>query len=301
MPAEIILTGSRGRLATTLRAALVPAGWRVHSFSRSAGGVHLALSDLFTSGVLERSAGLVHLAWSTVPLTSERHVGMEWKEDIPLLVELLRTISVLPAGTRPHFMFFSSGGAIYGNARDRPSREEDTPAPIGWHGVCKVSAEAVVRDFGDRYGLSYTIFRLSNPYGFAAADHRPQGVIPRLIDASQRGDEFTVWGDGRARKDFLFHTDMSAAVSAALELRLQGTFNLCAGVSHSVAEIIGIIERQTNRKLELRYAPAEAYPWDVTNSQLDNARLSAALGWQPRVCLEDGIARTIEALMPGAP
>ncbi len=180
-------------------------------------------------------------------------------------------------------MFFSS--AARSTATPRPAQPGgDPPAPIGWYGVCKTSAEGIVREFGVRYGLSYTIFRLSNPYGFAAAEHRPQGVIPMLINAARRGEAFTVWGDGQAQKDFLFHADMSAAVGAALERRLQGTSTSAAGRSHSVAEIIGIIERQTGHKLDLRYAPAEAYPWDVTHSWLDNARLCAALGCS-RACV----------------
>ena len=295
MPTEVIFTGSRGRLATILNSALATQEYRIYNFSRNAGDGHLALADLLTGGLLERVSALVHLAWSTVPYTSELHPGLEWETDLPFLTRLLNALTAPQmGGNAPHFIFFSSGGTVYGNAPDRPSREDDPPAPIGWHGAAKVAAERLIEEYGRRRGLRYTIFRLSNPYGYASSGYRPQGIIPLLIDAHRRGAAFSIWGDGQARKDFLFHEDMASAVRLVLDRKPQGVYNLASGESHSIREIIARVEARMGRSVPLSYLPA--YPWDVARSELDTLRLQAALGWQPLVSFTEGLDRTIRDL-----
>jgi UDP-glucose 4-epimerase len=71
--------------------------------------------------------------------------------------------------------------------------------------------------------------------------------------------------------------------------RLTGTFNLGAGESHTVREVIALVEKHTGRKITLAFQPAPA--WDVEDSRLDNRRLMAAADWRPLVMLDEGIRR----------
>jgi nucleoside-diphosphate-sugar epimerase len=68
-----------------------------------------------------------------------------------------------------------------------------------------------------------------------------------------------------------------------------GTFNLAAGKSHRVAEVISLVERHTGRAVPIR--PQAAPPWDVHDSRLDIRRFTAATGWRPQVSLAEGIRR----------
>ena len=58
--------------------------------------------------------------------------------------------------------------------------------------------------------------------------------------------------------------------------RLTGTFNLSAGESHTVREVIALVEKHTEKKIELRLQPAPA--WDVQHSRLDPAQLLSLIG-----------------------
>ncbi len=289
---RILLTGGRSRLAGVIRERLANNGAQVVTLSRSEGDSHLGLENLFVNNLVDQADTLLHLAWSTVPLSSERHVGLEWQQDLPLLVKVLETIRASPNRERLHLVFFSSGGSVYGNARDgRPSRESDPCEPLGWYGQAKLAAERLIGEYGRRYGLRYTILRISNPYGFPVPPHKPQGIVPIILRHAREGTPFTVWGDGSARKDFLHHTDFTAALDLVVRRQPTGIFNVGSGESHSVSEIIALVELALGRKIPVQHTPA--HPWDVHDSLLDNTKLRSAVGWVPEKSLAAGIREAV--------
>lgn len=256
---------------------------RLHS--REAGDGFHALAELLAPDQLRETDTLLHLAWSTLPATSEQHPGAEQRHDLPLLEKLLQAA----AARRPHFVFFSSGGAVYGNAPGRPNRETDPCHPIGNYGRAKLAAEKLILAAASAHHLPCTILRISNPYGYPVPSGRAQGIVPHAIRAAAEGRALTLWGDGHARKDFIYYTDFLSALEAVVRQRLTGTFNLCAGESHSVHEIIALVEKRLGRKIATSHTPAPA--WDVQDSRLDHQQLTKVTGWTPQVSLEEGIRR----------
>lgn len=285
----MLVTGSRGRLA-----ALVAAHFRttvpdLTLFSRRGGGGFRPLADLPVS--LAGGGVMLHLAWSTLPATSEKGAGAEWQADLPELEKLLQLIAAQPAAMRPHLVFFSSGGTVYGNAPGRPSVESDPLRPIGWYGRAKAAAEEMIAAHAARHDLPCTVLRVSNPYGYPVPRERVQGVIPHAIRSARESSPLTLWGDGHARKDFIFYTDFLSALDEVVKRRPPGTYNVCAGESHSVHEIISLVEKHTGKKIPTTRIEAPA--WDVQDSRLDNRRFVSLTGWGPKVSLDDGIARSI--------
>jgi UDP-glucose 4-epimerase len=291
----VVMTGGRSRLGGCIRQHLTQRGAQLVSLSRSEGDSHLGLENLFVNNLVDQADTLLHLAWSTVPLSSERHVGLEWKQDLPLLLNVLETICASPRKERVHFVFFSSGGAVYGNAPEgRSSRESDECKPIGWYGHGKLAAERLIEEYGRRHGLVYTILRISNPYGFRVPVHKPQGIIPFIIRHAREGTPLSVWGDGSARKDFLHYTDFNRALEEVVRRRPTGIFNVSSGESHSVNEVIRIAEETLGKRIKTQHIPA--HTWDVHDSVLDNTKLRLLLDWQPNVSLREGIRRAVAEL-----
>jgi UDP-glucose 4-epimerase len=289
---DILITGGRGRLARLISDWYSQQRYgEVKMFSRQETSGMLPLGQLFEPGGLDQGAVLLHLAWSALPLTAEQQPLLSAKHDLPLLQRLLAGIAALPAQRRPHLIFFSSGGAVYGNAPGRPNQESDGCLPIGEYGRAKRVAEVMIESWAAQHHLGYTILRVSNPYGYKVPIERPQGLIPRAIMCSLTGSPMTIWGDGSAQKDYLYYTDMLAALAAVIAARPVGTFNLCSGQSHSIREVLGEVQRQTGKFIPLTYALAA--PWDVHDSCLANDRLRAILGWNPTVGLAEGIHRSV--------
>jgi UDP-glucose 4-epimerase len=287
-PLRIAVTGGRGRLASLLADHFRAPAHAVTLFSRGGGEGFEDLARLERG--LAAHATILHLAWSTLPATSEQTPGAEQAHDLPALEKTLQAIAALPAPQRPHFVFFSSGGAVYGNAPGRPNLETDSCQPIGRYGRAKRAAEEIVEHYASHHGVPCTILRISNPYGYPVPRSRLQGLIPHALRCAAEGSPLTLWGDGHARKDFLYYTDFLFAVEQVVARRLTGTFNLAAGESHTVREVIALVEKHTGKKVALTFQPAPT--WDVEDSRLDNRRLVAAASWQPQVSLDEGIRRS---------
>lgn len=287
-PKRLFVTGGRGRLASLIADYFRAPAHEVVLHSRDGGAGFQNLTALNRPEHLAQADALLDLAWSTLPATSEQAPGTEQREDLPRLAKLLTALTTLPEGSRPHFIFFSSGGAVYGNAPGRPSVEGDSCQPIGNYGRAKLAGEELVNQAA-RHGLPCTILRIANPYGYPVPAGRVQGVIPHAIRCATEGRPLSLWGDGGARKDFIYHTDFLSALDEVVARRLTGTFNLGSGESHSICEIIALVEKHTGRKVLTQSTPAPA--WDVHDSRLDPGRLRAATGWRPQVSLDEGIRR----------
>lgn len=277
------LTGGRSRLAPLI-AEHFPAS---ALYSRQgAAGLH-PLENLFQGPALSATATLLHLAWSTLPATAEQNPGAYEQHDRPLLERLLQAC----AATGAHFIFFSTAGAIYGNAPGRPNLESDPCQPIGAYGRAKLAAENLIRETAARHGFPCTILRISNPYGYPVPAGRAQGIIPHAIRCALSGQPLTLWGDGTALKDFLHYTDFLSALEAVIARRLTGTFNLSAGGSHRINEVVALVERHTRRKLAVTHTAPPI--WDVQDSRVDRHLISRMTDWRPRVILDEGIARAV--------
>lgn len=294
-PKRLLVTGGRGRLAPLIADHFRAPAHETVLYSRSAGAGLRDLAGLPGQADLTSSDTILHLAWSTLPATSEQTPGSEQQHDLPYLEKLLAALAARPAAARPHFVFFSSGGAVYGNAPGRPSRETDDCRPIGRYGLAKLAAEQLVTAAAARHGLPCAILRISNPYGYPVPGGRPQGIIPHAIRAAVEGRPLTLWGDGRACKDFIYYTDYLSALQEVTDRRLTGVFNVCAGESHRIREIIALVEKHTGRRITTTATAAPG--WDVQDSRLDPRRLAEATGWRPQVPLDEGIRRSTAAYL----
>ena len=287
-PQCLFVTGGRGRLASLIADHFRAPAHDVQLFSRTTGPGFHALDEL-TSGSSLNAGTVLHLAWSTLPATSEQEPGAEARHDLPLLENMLTALARSPARAQLHFVFFSSGGAVYGNAPGRPNVESDPCHPCGCYGRAKCAAERLIETHAARSGLACTILRITNPYGYPVPKSRAQGLVPHALRCAVEGQPLALWGDGSARKDFLYYTDFLSALELVIARRLTGLFNLSAGQSHRVSEVISLVIEHTGRPIELASQPAPA--WDVHDSLLDNSRFVAATGWHPQVSLAEGIRR----------
>lgn len=282
------MTGARGRLGLVLREHFASAGDEVVAFSRNADADHAPLSSL--PHVLEQGSvdALLHLAWSTVPATAEQTPGIEWREDLPLLSDLLSTLATRKQSA-PRLVFFSTC-AVYGEAAaNQVFTERDEPKPKGWYASGKVAAEQLLERFHSEHGVASCTLRVTNPYGFNQGAQHLQGVIPAMLFAAKRGREFTAWGEGDALKDYLHIDDLCAAVDAVVRANVVGTYNVASGVSRSLRDVVALVEKAAGAPLSIRNT--EARPWDVQHARYSHAALTEATGWQPRVRFEEGVGR----------
>jgi|UniRef100_UPI00404AF5C7 UDP-glucose 4-epimerase len=286
----ISMTGGRGRLASLVSDHFRAPAYKVKPYSRTAGPGFISLDSLLQPAVLANAGTIFHLAWSSLPATSEQHPGIEQTHDLPFLDLLLTALATNADTKRTRLVFFSTGGAVYGNAPGRANQEGDTCQPIGAYGRFKLAAEQLINERAQRDGLLCTVLRISNPYGYPVPPSRAQGLIPHALRCSVNNQPLNLWGDGSTRKDFLYYTDFLSALEHMLAANLSGTYNLCAGHSHQISEVIKLVETEAGHPITLVPTPAPA--WDVHDSRLSNEKFCRATGWQPQVDLAEGIRRS---------
>lgn len=287
-----IVTGARGAIGGALVRRLESMGLPVTAVSRNAGNGCIGWDALWDLQDLAAGGTFVHCAWSTVPASSEANPGRERNLDFPLLERIVDHLAA--SGGRWTLVFLSSGGAVYGECHGEVRTEVDECHPIGGHGRMKLEAEKLLERRAAAVGLDLVIIRPSNVYGFDVAESRPQGLIPHALHAAREGRALTLWGNGSAIKDYVHVSDLLDGILAAVRARRTGIFNICSGISISVRELLSEIETVSGQRIRIETTPRRE--WDVQESRLSHAKLTALTGWVPRVSLRAGIERMLAGL-----
>ena len=117
-----------------------------------------------------------------------------------------------------------------------------------------------------------------------------QGVIPALVRATVQGQDFSMWG-GDSVKDYLHISDLCRAVEHVVQGGLQGTYNVAAGHSVSLSDLVHMVENITGQQVKCKVSPPP--PWDVRSGRYSHQALTKATGWKPEVDLEKGLPATV--------
>jgi CDP-paratose 2-epimerase len=160
------------------------------------------------------------------------------------------------------------------------------------YGCSKGAADQYVRDFSRVYGLRTVVLRMSCIYGPRQFGNEDQGWIAHFVRSALRGEPLTIFGEGYQVRDALFVADAVEAWIAALrniDISQGRIFNLGGGAANSISllELIELIARVS--RSEVRYQFAKWRPGDQPWYVSDITALSSAVGWRPKVSLEDGL------------
>lgn len=266
-------------------------GYLVVRYSRKQDKKHRPLKSLKKCNLLSSTDTILHLAWSTLPAIAQNKKTIAHKKDLKFLKELLRNIKKKFIKEKPHFIFFSSGGAVYGNALKRPSKEFDKCRPVGTYGKGKLAAENIIKNLDTLQKPFCTILRISNIFGQNLDFRRKQGLIARAIYCALQNKKLIIWGNGEAKKDYLYFDDLTKCLQEIIKNKPFGTFNLCYGKSFSINQILRQIEKYTNKQIVCEHHQKKQ--WDVINSRLNGLLLRRKLKWKPKCSLEQGIKQAV--------
>jgi UDP-glucuronate 4-epimerase len=186
------------------------------------------------------------------------------------------------AGVR---VVFASSSSIYGEAEAYPTPEDATPQPISPYGITKLGCEHLARAYAVGFGLDAVVVRYFTVYG---PRQRPDMFFRRVCDALLDGGTFEIYGTGEQSRSFTEVGDAVSATIAAMERAPRGAvYNVGGGEEASMLEAIALLERISGRTLDVAHLGVAK--GDVRRTKADVARIRAALGWEPRTGLEDGL------------
>jgi UDP-glucose 4-epimerase len=192
-------------------------------------------------------------------------------------------------GALAHVLFASSGGAMYGEQEHYPAREDHPTRPESPYGLAKAMSEHYLDWYQRFYGVSYTALRYGNVYGPRQNPHGEAGVVAIFCQRILDNRALTIFGDGGQTRDYVFVDDVVAANALALDKRLQGGFNVGAGIETDVKQLAQGLIAASGKNIEVHHEAAR--PGEQRRSVIDPAKLKAA-GWAPSVVVDDGLKRT---------
>jgi UDP-glucose 4-epimerase len=190
-------------------------------------------------------------------------------------------------------LVYSSSASVYGDAVQEPMTEEHPFNNRNFYGATKIAGEAMARAYHDRYHLDYVGLRYMNVYG-ARQDYRGAyiAVIMKMLDAIDRGEPVTLYGDGSQAYDFVYVTDCGAANVCAMKADASDAFyNVGTGTRTSLRELAELVLAITGSEAGIRYEPQGLT--FVKNRIGDPTAATRDLGYTSSVDLEEGLGELI--------
>lgn len=225
-----------------------------------------------------------HLLSTTVPLTANSDPVFDIETNLIGTINLLEIISNSDV---KRFVYTSSGGTVYGDPEYLPIDEKHPCNPIGSYGIVKKTIEHYVQMYAVKNHFSSLIVRPSNPYGPRQNYEGNQGLIAKLLYQGITGEEFTIWGDGSAIRDYIFIDDLVNFLKMAGLSKETGIFNLGSGYGKSVNEIISLLSGVVDKLPKINYVEKNGF--FVEKVVLDIGKVKESFGWSPEIPMEKGL------------
>jgi len=222
-------------------------------------------------------------------------------EYLRLAIETLRVGSV---GTENALEIAAKYGAgflhastseCYGDPLEHPQKEEywGNVNPVGPRSVydeAKRYAEALVMAYHRSRGVNTHLVRIFNTYGprLHPSDGR---VISNFMMQALKGEPLSIYGDGGQTRSFCYVDDLIEGIVLLSRSDQRLPVNIGNPSEFTILECAQAVIEATNSSSELRF---EALPEDdPTRRCPDISKARETLGWEPKIMLKEGLARSL--------
>jgi UDP-glucose 4-epimerase len=303
---KILVTGGAGFIGSHVVDAYVRDGHQVtvlddlstgkrDNLNPSAKFVEMSITDKALGAFLEKEKFDIvnhHAAQVSVPYSVEH-------PDLDLEINGFGVLNLLEASVKsgvPRIIFISSGGAIYGEQEKLPIDELTLPKPLSPYAAHKQLGESYVYAYNASHKIDFVILRYANVYGPRQSVHAEAGVVAIFCEKMLAGQTCKIYRfpdmqQGMIR-DYVYVEDLVKANLAVLEQGTNEVFNLGTGVPTSTLELYDSLAKAAGNRLEPQFGPPRS--GDIKRSLLDIAKAKTQLGWEPKVSLAEGCARTLD-------
>ena len=299
----ILVAGGAGFVGSHLCARLVGAGSRVVCLDNLITGRKANIKPLFDKANFKFLRGdvakplslkvheIYHLASAASPPHYQRRPIETFKANVLGALNLLELAKKHRAK-----ILLASTSEIYGDPLVHPQTERywGNVNPVGirsCYDESKRAAETLFMDFRRSFGVDAKIARIFNTYG-PNMDSRDGRVVSNFIMQALTNKPLTIYGQGRQTRSFMYVDDLVAGMLRLMAAKnFSGPVNLGNPREFAVKNLAKKIVRFTGSRSRLAYKPL---PQDDPRRRKPDITLAKkALGWQPKVSLDQGLRLTI--------
>jgi dTDP-glucose 4,6-dehydratase len=189
----------------------------------------------------------------------------------------------------------ASTSEVYGDPLVHPQPETywGNVNPVGPRGVydeAKRFAEAITMAYRRAHGVKTGIVRIFNTYGprMRLNDGR---VLPAFMCQALRGEDLTVFGDGRQTRSFCYVSDLIDGIYRLMTSDVPDPVNIGNPVEMTILDFAREILAITGSKSKVVHKPLPVDDPKIRQPDITKAR--KLLGWEPKVSLKEGLASTL--------
>jgi dTDP-glucose 4,6-dehydratase len=192
------------------------------------------------------------------------------------------------------FLLFSTS-EVYGDPLVHPQKETywGHVNPVGVRGCYDESkrfSEALTMAYHRMHRLDTKIVRIFNTYG-PKMRYNDGRVVPNFIFSSIKNKTLTVYGKGRQTRSFCYIEDLVDGILRLMLSKVNEPVNLGNPREFTIMQLARLVIRISGSKSRIVYRDLPAD--DPRQRQPDINRARKLLSWEPKICLEEGISRTI--------
>ncbi len=275
MTLDAIVTGAKGFVGSALAASLKQSGQNILALSRTNGDVE----NPETWEKLPPARTVFHLAGPT-------YVPDSWKmPETFIRTHVMGTQCALDYCRAHRASLVLASAYVYGIPDRIPIAEIDPSHPNNPYALSKRLAEKLCEFAAEFQNIPVTILRIFNIYG---PGQRADFLFPIILDAIQKREPIRVQ-TLIPKRDYVYLADV---VEAFLKAQKSSgglkTINIGSGESHSVKEVINIMQTIAGTQLPVLSAQTER-PQEIPDVKADIAQARQLLDWSPRYSLQQGL------------
>ena len=270
--------------------------------SESAGSMEIVAGDVADRDSVRRAFEGVEIAFHLAAL-----IGIPYSYAAPasyIRTNVEGTLNALEAAREAGVarLVHTSTSEVYGTARRVPIDEDHPLCAQSPYAASKIAADKLAEAYHRSFGVPVVTVRPFNTYG---PRQSARAVVPAIAAQCLAGAPRIALGNLHPTRDLTYVDDtVDAFARAGLAAGVEGgTFHLGTGREISIGDLARLVARLTGCDAAIEADPRRVRTErsEVERLVSDNAAARRAFGWEPRVALEDGLARTIEWLKGNAP
>ena len=233
---------------------------------------------------------IIHLACSILPTSSFEDFLKEQNNIIIPTYKLIKLCS----RKKIMFVFFSSGGAVYGNSK-KIIEESTILKPISYYGHAKKMVEDFIRLQSYLNDLKFLILRPSNPFGGYNNYKKKHGLILAIINSIKNQEPINIFVNKNTVRDFIHIDELVDAVIKILESKYSNeVFNIGTGTGSSISEICNFFKNIFPDQFYIKYS--NKILKDVSSSILCVKKIDHNFPNRKKVSIKKGLNYIAETL-----
>ncbi len=278
---RIAITGSSGFVGKFIKKSLKQYSVKIIEIDQYNNIDLLELNDFYN---VPKFDVIIHLAANSYVPASFENPWKYYHDNYVITLNVLEIARKYNAKV----IYFSS--YLYGEPDYLPIDEIHLLKPHNPYAQTKLICEKLCEGYNRDFNVPIVIFRPFNIYGKGQSD---KFLIPSII--KQINNNIIKLKDSRPRRDFIHVNDVVDATLKAIDFDTSKyeVFNLGSGVSHSIIEIVNLIQKNSQRQVDIIFSN-EIREGEVLETIADISKAKQLLKWSPKIRIEYGISEMLD-------